>query len=162
MTDQPHKRGTSWKRQLSHLSHLFYQSTFYKIKGKKELDLKYKFDNLSVIFKQLLYIGLGNKENSEFPFHISEFSEKKYSFTHSANCTTKWNTDAQFPSGALCSLCNLAESLKSKHWHSEFWCLLFSNCICLPRAHASEDRHELLLKQYLKGMQPYKKQNEIK
>lgn len=77
MTDQPHKRdGASWKRQLSYLSHLLYQSTFYKIKKKKKVDLKFKFENLSVIFKQLLYIWLGNRENSEFSFHNSEFSEK--------------------------------------------------------------------------------------
>lgn len=76
MTDQPHKRGASWKRQLFHLSYLCTKVLFIKLRGKKELDLKFKFENLSEIFKQLLYIGLGNKENSEFPFHISEFSEK--------------------------------------------------------------------------------------
>lgn len=48
---------------------------FIKLK-KKKFDLKFKFENLSVIFKQLLYIWLGNRENSKFSFHISEFSEK--------------------------------------------------------------------------------------
>lgn len=86
MTDQPPKRGTSWKRQLSYLSHLLYQSCFYKINKKtpatttKKVDLKWKFENLSVIFKQFLYIWLGNRENSEFSFHISEFSEKMKKF----------------------------------------------------------------------------------
>lgn len=59
---------------------LIYLTSFTKVLfiklRKKKVDLKFKFENLSVIFKQLLYIWLGNRENSEFSFHNSEFSEK--------------------------------------------------------------------------------------
>lgn len=71
----------------------FTKVLFIKLKKKKELDLKFKFENLPVILKQLLYIGLGIKENSEFPFHISEFSEKKKkkSYTVLHNLTAPLN-----------------------------------------------------------------------
>ena len=42
---------------------------------KKNLDPKFKSENLPVFFEQLLYIWLANRENSEVPFHTSEFSE---------------------------------------------------------------------------------------
>lgn len=58
------------------------------------------------------------------------------------------------------TICNFIESLKTKRWHSKFWSLLLSDCVCLQRAHTNKDRHELLLKEHLKRMQLYEKQNE--